>query len=59
MLNKIFSLEGAQKLTKAEQKSINGGLEMEGGKCSLGTCPDYYYCRKGTCVYNPPPYGQV
>lgn len=57
MLNKILSLEGAQKLTKAEQKSINGG-EMEEGGCSPGTCPEYYFCRKGKCVYNPPPYGQ-
>jgi hypothetical protein len=38
MLKSILKLEGAQKLTKNEQKSIKGGLACtDGGKCPAGT----------------------
>ncbi len=39
MLKNILKLEGAQKLTKNEQKSINGGLTtcLERG-CAAGEC---------------------
>ena len=56
MLNKILSLKGAQKLTRVEQKSINGGLVNT--PCKPGTCPPYYFCKNGVCVFNPPPYGE-
>jgi hypothetical protein len=36
MLKNILKLEGAQKLTKSEQKNINGG-----GRCPRTGCWDY------------------
>lgn len=48
MLNKILNLDGAQKLTKTEQKSIIGGLETE-ARC-FATCPSGDCCRKHYCV---------
>lgn len=39
MLKNILKLDGAQKLSKSEQKSINGG----GGLCSESEClPGYF-----------------
>jgi hypothetical protein len=37
MLKNILKLEGAQKLTKNEQKNINGGI---GQKSNFVCCPD-------------------
>jgi hypothetical protein len=46
MLKNILSLEGAQKLTKNEQKSINGGrLACD----ATHSCPAGQCCSKGTC----------
>jgi hypothetical protein len=51
MLNNILKLEGAQKLTKNEQKSINGaGLRCYGSEIVI-CCPDSEICAcapKGT-----------
>jgi hypothetical protein len=41
MLKNILKLDGAQKLTKNEQKSIKGGLACGDGN---GTCPKGSYC---------------
>jgi hypothetical protein len=40
MLKNILKLEGAQKLTRNEQKSINGGLacRSDNGSCPAGYC---------------------
>jgi hypothetical protein len=47
MLKSILKLEGAQKLTKKEQKNINGGwVPPEGGSCPNGTCQ---YFENGPC----------
>jgi hypothetical protein len=41
MLKKILKLEGAQKLTKNEQKSIKGGIACRpDGSCPKGSCDD-------------------
>jgi hypothetical protein len=40
MLKNILKLEGTQKLTKKEQKSINGGLACRPD----GSCPKGTYC---------------
>jgi hypothetical protein len=46
MLKNILNLEGAQKLTKNEQKSINGGRIA----CdATHPCPTGQCCTKGTC----------
>ena len=34
MLKNILKLEGAQKLTKNEQKSINGGIKVQPANCA-------------------------
>jgi hypothetical protein len=51
MLKNILNLEGAQKLTNAEQKEINGGITpncgVGGFKSSISSC----LCYNGT--YNP------
>lgn len=46
MIKKILTLNGAQQLSKAEQRSIQGGVwdcsvRMEGGRYP---CPNGYYC---------------
>lgn len=48
MLKNILNLEGAQKLTKKEQKSINGGRMFcdETRLCPTGQC-----CISRTCWY--------
>ena len=47
MLKSILKLEGAQKLSKKEQKNINGGwVPPEGGYCPSGTCQ---YFENGPC----------
>jgi hypothetical protein len=47
MLKNILKLEGAQKLTKNEQKNINGGwVPPPGGSCPNGTCQ---YSENGPC----------
>ena len=38
MLKNILNLEGAQKLTKNEQKSINGGVVCNNDACIINTC---------------------
>ncbi|NRS89751.1 hypothetical protein HNQ02_002683 [Flavobacterium sp. 7E] len=40
MLKNILKLEGAQKLTKNEQKSINGGYMVK----TPDQCDEYKYC---------------
>jgi hypothetical protein len=46
MLKSILKLEGAQKLSKDEQKSINGGRIA----CdATHLCPTGQCCVKGTC----------
>jgi hypothetical protein len=44
MLKNILKLEGAQKLTKNEQKSIIGG-----GSCERINCRTDFECRSGIC----------
>jgi hypothetical protein len=47
MLKNILKLEGTQKLTKNEQKGINGGwVPPTGGSCPNGTCQ---YFENGPC----------
>lgn len=46
MLEKFLKLEGAQKLTKNQQKSIRGGIACS----SSGTCPKGSYCNDDTGV---------
>jgi hypothetical protein len=42
MLKNILKLEGAQKLTKNEQKNISGGwVPPPGGFCPNGSCQYY------------------
>jgi hypothetical protein len=50
MLKNILKLEGAQELTKNEQKSINGGLNtcFEGG-CRPGECCVLTGPKEGIC----------
>lgn len=49
MTKSILDLNGAQELTKNEQKSVNGGSTSECVPYN-GTCPDFY-CWNGTeCV---------
>jgi hypothetical protein len=49
MLKNILKLEGAQKLTKNEQKSINGGIACSAG----GTCPKGSYCNDDLGICRP------
>jgi hypothetical protein len=51
MLKNILKLDGAQKLTKNEQKSIKGGLACVGGVCprSSGTYCCYAGSDEGIC----------
>jgi hypothetical protein len=61
MLKNILKLEGTQKLTKAEQKSIDGGLFGAGGCYSPEVCgpaggvpcknPNSSACYKGCICY--------
>ncbi|NRS89754.1 hypothetical protein HNQ02_002686 [Flavobacterium sp. 7E] len=44
MLKNILKLEGAQKLTKNEQKSISGGDISCPGEYPTGCFSGYYYC---------------
>ncbi|MEO8515827.1 MAG: hypothetical protein ABI426_03740 [Flavobacterium sp.] len=46
MLKNILNLEGAQKLTVAEQKVINGGIGI-GCKYVLPDVDDPFYCGPG------------
>jgi hypothetical protein len=47
MLKNILNLEGAQELTRSEQKEINGGwVPPPGGDCPNGTCQ---YVENGPC----------
>ncbi|MCV9930051.1 hypothetical protein OIU83_20490 [Flavobacterium sp. LS1R49] len=46
MLKNILSLGGAQKLTKNEQKEINGGSVPTDGYCPIGMCQ---YAVNGPC----------
>jgi hypothetical protein len=50
MLKNILKLEGAQKLTKNEQKNISGGIHV----CAIDGCinPEYY-CTKYGCKPQP------
>ncbi|WP_310555798.1 hypothetical protein [Flavobacterium sp.] len=59
MLKNILKLNGAQQLSKNEQKSINGGLRAcgPGGTCGAGFCCSGSVCyRYGTPGHlcNPP-----
>jgi hypothetical protein len=60
MLKKILKLEGTQKLTKNEQKSINGGITevcakaISGGWAiykGIGPCPAEYPLAGGGCCF--------
>ncbi|MCV9930055.1 hypothetical protein OIU83_20510 [Flavobacterium sp. LS1R49] len=60
MLKHILKLEGAQELTKKEQKNINGGVTEacaraigEGVAIFKGTkpCPELYPISSGGCCY--------
>ncbi len=49
MLKNILKLDGAQQLSKNEQKSISGGF-IEGPKKKCGGCPIFYVCHDdGVC----------
>lgn len=52
MLKKISNLEGAQKLTKNEQKSIQGGL-MDCIDPSTNTCKRYHKSCAPPCGFQP------
>ena len=51
MLKNILKLQGAQQLTKNDQKSINGGIKPRNGFCPLSftspngeqICPEGYF----------------
>lgn len=53
MIKTILNLNGAQKLTKTEQRSINGGKWNCGPRIDgpgRYPCPDGYYCDTSTDV---------
>ena len=57
MLNNILKLDGAQLVSKNEQKKIKGGKSiLENDEGSVGTrcngvlCPKEYVCIRGNCV---------
>jgi hypothetical protein len=52
MLKNILKLEGAQQLTKNEQKSISGGLAC---RTDDGYCPGASYCCGTRCILNTKP----
>lgn len=59
----ILSLEGAQVLTKNQQKEICGGAKRDGGIPPPGLC-DCYVCSigntpQGCNLTNIPPYVQI
>jgi hypothetical protein len=45
MLKNILKLDGAQELTKNEQKVITGGIH----RCAIDGCPPGYFCTKVGC----------
>jgi hypothetical protein len=49
MLKNILKLEGAQKLTKNEQKAIKGGIHI----CYSDGCSNGRYCCKWGCQSVP------
>ena len=50
MLKNILNLEGAQKLTRNEQKSINGGVACStDASCGIPPEGTVYRCIKGVC----------
>jgi hypothetical protein len=50
MLKSILKLEGAQKLTKTEQKNISGGIHI----CAIDGCQNpEYYCTIVGCKPQP------
>jgi hypothetical protein len=53
MLKNILNLEGAQKLTKNEQKSINGGAPVycQRSQCDTNqACSSGAYCEQKICM---------
>jgi hypothetical protein len=51
MLKNILKLDGAQQLSKNEQKTINGGLKIYRGTCELPEGGSSIVCPVGTsCV---------
>lgn len=48
MLKSILNLEGAQQLSKNEQKNANGGRPTD-PRCVGKICPQGYICIKGDC----------
>ena len=50
MLKNILNLDGAQQLSKNEQKEIQGGLEVSGKSCKP-VCDYTYCCVDGKCIY--------
>jgi hypothetical protein len=54
MLKNILNLDGAQQLSKNEQKEINGGLKMYRGTCEYNNviCPEGTHC-VDTTLYGP------
>ena len=45
MLKNILNLDGAQQLSKNEQKEINGGIPVPSGSCATTICGDGYVCK--------------
>ncbi|WP_298904460.1 hypothetical protein [uncultured Psychroserpens sp.] len=51
-MKNLLNIDGAQKLSKTEQESINGGgFDIIYQRCGpFGECPGDYFCKNGLCV---------